>query len=247
MAVWTISLLCLSLSLSTAQAPTGPTPPQSGEVPKPESPSAEDPQDAEENARLMKEWDTHMTDFVPADLVSFEIAPRGHEEFYEVIDDLPSKVRGAFFVSSKETKDIDLVIYDPSKALIYESRKKKEDLFHFEATRRGTYSFYFTNHKYVEKVQITFALHAGNSTESVLDKDHLSPVESTLMEVQKAVKDFQMDQQFAQLRQESHYKTVESANRNVFWFSLLECVGVVGVTCWQVYYVKRILDHRRMI
>lgn len=244
MAVWTTGLLCLFLSLCTAQMPTGPTP-QQDQVPKPEP--AEDPQDAEENARLMKEWDMHMTDFVPADLVSFEIAPRGHEEFYEVIDDLPSKVRGAFFVSSKETKDIDLVIYDPSKALIYESRKKKEDLFHFEATRRGQYVFMFTNHKYVEKVQLTFALHTGNSTESVLDKEHLSPVESTLLEVQKAVKDFQMDQQFAQLRQESHYKTVESANRNVFWFSLLECVGVVGVTCWQVYYVKRILDHRRMI
>ncbi len=246
MAVWTTTVLCLFLALCSAQMPTGPTPP--GEQAMKEAPAAaDDPQDAEENARLMKEWDMHMTDFVPADLVSFEIAPRGHEEFYEVIDDIPSKVRGAFFVSSKETKDIDLVIYDPTKTLVYESRKKKEDLFHFEAARRGQYLFMFTNHKYVEKVQLTFALHTGNSTESVLDKEHLSPVESTLIEVQKSVKDFQMDQQFAQLRQESHYKTVEGANRNVFWFSLLECVGVVGVTCWQVYYVKRILDHRRMI
>ena len=207
----------------------------------------DDSESEEETARLMREWDAHMSDFVPADLVTFEVSPRGHEEFYETIEDLPSKVRGAYFVSGKETKDVDFVIYDPAKQLVYESRKKKEDLFHFEAGKRGMYVFMFTNAKFVEKVQLTFALHAGNSTEEVLDKAHLSPVEATLLDVTKSVKDFQMDQQFAQLRQESHYKTVASANRNVFWFSLLECMGVAAVTCWQVYYVKRILDHRRMI
>lgn len=244
MAIWASALLCFSLSLCSAQPAPGPSL-QSEQTPQ--STATEDSQDPEESSRLMKEWDMHMADFVPADLVSFEIPPRGQEEFFEVIDELPSKVRGAFFVSSKETKDIDLVIYDPGKTVIYESRKKKEDLFHFEAERRGRYVFLFTNHKFAEKVQLTLALHTGNSSESVLDKEHLSPIESTLLEVRQAVKDFQMDQQFAQLRQESHYKTVESASRNVFWFSLLECVGVVGVTCWQVYYVKRILDHRRMI
>lgn len=248
MAPWASCALVLFVGLALADVRSDVQFPRPQGTPGQPVPSpSEDAEAEEETARLTREWEEYMSDFVPADLVTFEVAARGHEEFFELIDDLPSKVRGAFFVSSKETKDVDLVIYDPAKQIVYEARKKKEDLFHFDAARRGQYVFMFTNHKYVEKVQITFAVHTGNSTEEVLDKAHLNPVEATLLEVQKSVKDFQMDQQFAQLRQESHYKTVESANRNVFWFSLLECMGIAAVTGWQVFYVKRILDHRRMI
>lgn len=72
-------------------------------------------------------------------------------------------------------------------------------------------------------------------------------MEEKLLQVNKQVKDFQLDQKFAQLRQDAHMKTVSDANTSLFWLSLLECVGVVAVSLWQVYYIKKLLDNRRVI
>jgi hypothetical protein len=80
----------------------------------------------------------------------------------------PSFVRGAWFVASNEQPDIDLTILDPLKTVVYQKQKRKEGLFHFDAKRRGTYSFVFKNQKYLGKKTVTFALHCGNSTEEVL-------------------------------------------------------------------------------
>jgi len=91
----------------------------------------------------------------------------------------------------------------------------------------------------------------GNSTEP-LNKDHITPIEGGLLSIQLAVKDFQTDQEFAQIRQDSHFKStaylaVANANKNLFWFSLMECISIVGVSSWQVYSIKRLLDNRRVI
>ena len=201
----------------------------------------------EETALLMKEWETYMNDFVPADLITFEISGRAEEEFFEEIMTVPSFIRGAYFVSSSESQDIDITILDPLKNVVYQKAKRKEGIFYFDAKRRGTYSFIFKNSKYLGKKAITFALHCGNSTDEVLQSDHLDPFETRLKGLQRSVKDFQTDQKFASLRQESHLKTVADANNYVFWFSLLECVGVIAVTSWQVYYIKKLLDNRRII
>ena len=49
---------------------------------------------------LMEEWEEHMTDFQPADLITFDIFSRSKESFFEHIDIVPAIIRGAYFVSS---------------------------------------------------------------------------------------------------------------------------------------------------
>jgi len=201
----------------------------------------------DEESRLMKEWETHMKDFVPADMMTFDLPARSEEEFFETIDVIPSKVRGAWFIASGEKPDVELTIKDPFGESLIHQKNKKEDIFYFDAKSKGTFSFKFKNNKMLRNHVITFALHCGNSTEELLLSEHLSPLEEEIMGVQKSVKDFQVDQQFAALRQESHYKTLSGANSNVLWMSLVECIGVVGVTAWQLYYVKKLLDNRRVL
>jgi hypothetical protein len=173
-------------------------------------PSASEPVevDAEEEAqRLALEWEEHMKNFVPADLVTFELPGMGVSEFYEEIDTVPSHVRGAWFVGEEQSKDLDIQVYDSRGELIFERKQRHEGIFYFDAVRRGLYRIVFSSRKIVRQQLVTFALHCGNSTAEVLQEEHLSPIETSLVEASKAVKDFQMDQQFAQLRQESHYKS----------------------------------------
>ena len=195
----------------------------------------------------MKEWDDKMQGFVPEDLITFELPARTEEQFYEIIDVLPSTIRGAWFLASENSKDVDFKITDPLNVVVYESKGRKEVIFQVEAKRQGMYVFTFTSHKLMESQPITFTFNSGNSTNSVLKSEHLTPVESSLITIQKSIKDFQVDNQFSQLRQETHYKTVASANRNVFWFSLVESLGVIAVTAWQIFYIKKLLDNRRVL
>ena len=47
----------------------------------------------------MAEWEEHMENFVPADMVTFDIAARTSFAFFEEIEEVPTIVRGAYFVS----------------------------------------------------------------------------------------------------------------------------------------------------
>lgn len=67
----------------------------------------------DEMASLMKEWEQHMSDFKASDLITFEIGGRSREVFYEDIDLIPSKIRGAWFVNSDENSFIDFHIMNP--------------------------------------------------------------------------------------------------------------------------------------
>lgn len=237
----------LLLSLALAAAKKNNIKPQQGKEHAVREETILDLSAEEESIDLMKEWDEKMKDFVPEDMVTFEIAARGEEEFYEVIDIVPSVIQGAWFLASGDSKDIDFSITDPLQSIIFERRGKKEAIFQVDAKRQGIYVFKFKNTKVMSGHSITFTFNSGNSTNQVLKSEHLTPVEENLVNIQKSIKDFQVDNQFAQLRQETHYKTVASANRNVFWFSLLESIGVIAVTAWQIYYIKKLLDNRRVL
>jgi hypothetical protein len=51
-----------------------------------------------------------MSDFVPADMLTFEISSRGMLSFMEDISEVPTVVRGAYFVSHTADSDIDFAV-----------------------------------------------------------------------------------------------------------------------------------------
>jgi hypothetical protein len=50
----------------------------------------------------MNMWDQYMTDFEPSDMLTINIPSRQDEIFYELISEIPSKVRGAYYIGSGE-------------------------------------------------------------------------------------------------------------------------------------------------
>jgi len=47
-----------------------------------------------------------MSDFIPADLITFDVYSRSSEQLFEYIDVIPAIVRGAYFVSSSSNSKI---------------------------------------------------------------------------------------------------------------------------------------------
>jgi hypothetical protein len=50
----------------------------------------------------MAQWDEQMSDFEPSDMLTVNIASRTDDTFYENIVEVPSKVRGAYYIGSGE-------------------------------------------------------------------------------------------------------------------------------------------------
>ena len=77
----------------------GATPPPGASRYAPQG-TLEDEEEYQES--IMAQWDEHMTDFEPSDMLTINIPSRTDEIFYEYIEEVPSKVRGAYYIGSGE-------------------------------------------------------------------------------------------------------------------------------------------------
>ncbi|POW16663.1 hypothetical protein PSTT_01106, partial [Puccinia striiformis] len=55
------------------------------------------------------------------------------------------------------------------------------------------------------------------------------------------------EQQYIVVREKLHRNTAESTNDRVKWWSLVQTAMVLGVTAWQVFYLKRFFEVKRTI
>merc|ERR1719235_2254195 len=123
---------------------------------------------------LVEEWDAHMEGFLPDLLLTFPLASRTDEYFFEdVSGDSPLLLRGGFFASAEEeTSSVDFQITDPTGDVVFSRTDQSEGLFHFLARKKGTYTFIVSNHKWMQQKMVTFAVGVGNDT--TLSGDHLN-------------------------------------------------------------------------
>lgn len=54
-------------------------------------------EDHEERKQLMKDWEGQMADFIPDDMISFELK-KGETEILEQYIKHPTNIRGAYFI-----------------------------------------------------------------------------------------------------------------------------------------------------
>lgn len=197
---------------------------------------------------LVDEWDKHMEGFVPELLLTFPLRPRTDEFFYE---DLPSGadpvlIRGGFFASaSEETSSVEFSITNPKGNVIFEKNDEAEGLFHFIAAEAGTYTFIVSNHKWMQEKMVTFALGKGNQTH--LQPEHLETMEDHVRAIDKTLVDIQTESTYLWIRQKSHMKAVESIHTRVLAFCVVEFLILVGISGFQVYYIKGLLSDRRVL
>lgn len=208
-----------------------------------EEAAANEPTDAERG--LVEEWDKHMEGFVPELLLTFPLLPRSEEFFYEDVTP-PVLIRGGFFASTDEQESsLDFQITDPKGDIVFQKNGEAEGLFHFLARKKGTYTFIVSNTKWLEQKMVTFAVGKGNET--TLQAEHVDTMEAQVKSIDRTLKDIQTESTYLWIRQKSHMKTVESIHRRVFWFCLVELLVLMGVSGFQVYYIKGLLSDRRVL
>lgn len=195
----------------------------------------------------MAQWDEHMSDFEPSDMLTINIPSRNDEIFYEYISEVPSRVRGAYYIGSGEKKLIDFWIVDPENRIFNTIQGKNEGLFIFEANKQGVYQFVFANSRYWEAKDLTFAIHFGNDTDDFASAEHLDPMHASLRNALKDVKNLYTEVKFSVGRQDSHNATIRNSVSTSYWISILETLCIIGLAAAQIYFIKRILQHKRVM
>ena len=99
----------------------------------------EDDPDVLEKKVMMEEWDAHMSDFVPDDMLTVELQPREEISLHEDASKDPLYIRGAYFVNAapgteKSDRLIDFFVLDPNYQVIFSRRKHEEGIFRFNTT-----------------------------------------------------------------------------------------------------------------
>lgn len=202
--------------------------------------------DQPKGSSLVDEWDTHMEGFLPDLLLTFPLPSRTDEYFYEDVTTEPVLLRGGFFASAEEeTSSVDFQITDPTGDIIFSKNDQSEGLFHFIARKRGTYTFIVSNHKWMQSKMVTFAVGMGNDT--TLQTEHLNTMDQHVKGIERTLKDIQTESTYLWIRQKSHMKAVESIHQRVFWFCFVEFLILIGVSGFQVYYIKGLLSDRRIL
>eukprot|EP00927_Polykrikos_kofoidii_P024146 TRINITY_DN2201_c0_g2_i1.p1 TRINITY_DN2201_c0_g2~~TRINITY_DN2201_c0_g2_i1.p1 ORF type:complete len:299 (-),score=64.77 TRINITY_DN2201_c0_g2_i1:61-885(-) len=196
---------------------------------------------------MVQEWEKHMEGFTPELLLTFPLPARTDEFFYEdVAAGAPVLIRGGFFAAASEaTSTVEFSVTDPKGNIIVDKKDDEEGLFHFLADIPGTYTFIVSNHRWMEEKTVTFALGKGNETH--LQPEHLTSLEDYLKTIDRTLVDIQTESTYLWIRQKSHMKTIESIHNRVLAFSVLEFLILVGVSGFQVYYIKGLLSDRRVL
>ncbi|CAK9001479.1 unnamed protein product [Durusdinium trenchii] len=102
-----------------------------------------------------------------------------------------------------------------------------------------------SNHRWMEEKMVTFAVGKGNETH--LQPQHLESMEDTVKWIEKTLVDIQTESTYLWIRQKSHMKAVENIHTRVLSFCVVEFLILIGVSGFQVYYIKGLLSDRRVL
>ncbi|CAD8158545.1 unnamed protein product [Paramecium octaurelia] len=203
-------------------------------------------EDRQDRKDLMQEWELMMQDFIPDDMIAFELK-QGTIELLEEGIHHPTTIRGAYFISMATKEKINFLIKDPKGNIISSKAGKKEAVFSVNITEPGDYQFLFDNERGSSDQMVTFALDIHNATYEHIKHHDLDPLVKQIQHLQNGINDIMFETKFSQQRRESGYESMQTTHQRLFYFTILETLVIIAVSVWQVYYIKSIIDNRRLI
>eukprot|EP00455_Lapot_gusevi_P008119 TRINITY_DN134_c0_g1_i2.p2 TRINITY_DN134_c0_g1~~TRINITY_DN134_c0_g1_i2.p2 ORF type:complete len:110 (-),score=38.83 TRINITY_DN134_c0_g1_i2:93-422(-) len=107
----------------------------------------------------------------------------------------------------------------------------------------------FTNIGLSQKT-VSFILKTGVNAKdysAVAKKDNLKPLEVELRRLEDIVQSIHDDMLYLRSREEEMRNTNESTNARVLWFSLLSMMILVALGTWQILFLRRFFESKKLI
>lgn len=188
-----------------------------------------------------------MADFEPSDIMSFRLDAGVTEVFAENIEVPFSYIRGVFFSTADYEAEIDFQVVNPRNKTIHSVKAKREGIFRFNTSMIGEFKLVFDNSKSSEDKNVMFGFHTGNSSDATIRRKDLNPMEMKLISVERNLNDAMGQMKLGRKKVEALHVSSKAASSSLYIFSLIETVAIVGVSFWQLYYIKAFFDNRRIV
>ena len=127
-------------------------------------------------------------------------------------------------------------------------RHSSEGLFEATAHKNGTYSLIMPNPQSSQKLaSFAFQYAEKEHVESHLQPHHFTKAEEELEKVQSRLREIENETTYLWLHQKSHLKGVRVLTTRAWWFAALQFMVLMFMTAFQIYYVRGLISHRKLM
>ncbi|KAF8933662.1 supernatant protein factor, C-terminal domain-containing protein [Dissophora ornata] len=143
--------------------------------------------------------------------------------------------------------DIDFWMTDPSNTLVEDATKEASATYNHEAKVNGKHEYCFSN-AFSTITEKTVGFNALVMEPYREDATHKAdPLENEIRELAAGIQEIRNEQEYTLARERTHRNTAESTNSRVVWWSLFQS-GILFLVCvFQITYLKRFFEVKRVV
>lgn len=156
-------------------------------------------------------------------------------------------------VGSMSNLEIDFWIVGPDQQVIESRRPSAGSSVEVEARKAGIYEYCFSDEAHHHIVggggpakEVLFNVH-GIIYVPADDAAHADPLENGIKRFGELLNQVKDEQEYIVVREMVHRNTAESTNSRVKWWSIFQLGVVAGNAIFQVWYLKRFFEVKRVV
>ncbi|KAI8334292.1 emp24/gp25L/p24 family/GOLD-domain-containing protein [Chlamydoabsidia padenii] len=178
--------------------------------------------------------------------ISIDIQPHSEDCFFENME-IGDRLTVSFQVGIGGNSEIDFMLRDSEDTLIVSVARKSSGHHVVTASKKGKYTYCFSNRmSSIPAKSVNFNVHDMERIEETA-KTHIDPIEREIRELAESIFAIKDEQEYIVAREREHRNTAESTNDRVKWWSIGQLTLLVAVCFWQVFYLKRFFEVKRVV
>ncbi|CAB76226.1 Endosomal protein P24B [Schizosaccharomyces pombe] len=142
---------------------------------------------------------------------------------------------------------VSMSIYNPAGQIMHQEVPNSMAQYSFTVKNPGKYMYCFYNDALDgESKEVLFNVH-GVIYISDEDLDANNPLLGKVRQLHDTISKVKHEQEYFVARERIHRNTAESTNDRVKWWSILQTVILVSVCVFQIFYLKRLFEVKRVV
>jgi len=182
---------------------------------------------------------------VKSSALSTHIAPNERLCFYADVDKAGEKLGFYFAVQSGGSFDIDFDVKDPNQKLILDGERERQGDYVFTANTVGEYAFCFENDMSTltdKLVDFDIMVESEPRREAPAKvgqiAEHTSSLEESVFRLNGMLMNIKRMQKHHHTQENRGFSIVKSIQSRLFWYAVLESIGVIAMAILQVYILQ---------
>ncbi|OCH84861.1 hypothetical protein OBBRIDRAFT_798721 [Obba rivulosa] len=165
--------------------------------------------------------------------------------FYADVDKAGEKIGFYFAVQAGGSFDIDFEVKDPNEKVLLDGVRERQGDYVFTANTVGEYAFCFENdmstltEKLIDfDIMVESEPRRDPPAKPGQISEHTTALEESIFRLNGMLLSIKRNQKYFHTRENRGFDIVKTVQNRLFWYAVLECLGVIGMAVLQVYILQ---------